>query len=220
VLQAVQDVRTSSSSYVVKRHYPEQPPPKRPDEISYNNYYPPSAVLTHHPADGANKTAVEFVTDCGFAGERCPVDVAKLLETAYGEHPIILAASVHELPPGASTTLTYTYGIRPSEDAPTPYSPPLIPKVSTCDWGVDTIVEAAGSYLSEAQTKAISREASFKFTQLQSWALYREYYNRTAIPQGCMYLYTQGHDSAPRDLHQVSISFLFFGLFLVRTYSY
>ena len=90
--------------------------------------------------------------------------------------------------------------------------PCTAPRPLCCQWDVATIQEAArsksdltggGPYLSEAQMSALAREASFKFTQLQSWALYREYYNKTAIPQGCMYLYTQGHDSAPRDLHQM-----------------
>ena len=72
-----------SSSYAVKRHYPVQPPPFGPQEISYDNFYPPSAVLSHHPSGGnRTKAAVEFVTDCG--SRECPGDVAKLLETVYG----------------------------------------------------------------------------------------------------------------------------------------
>ena len=109
--------------------------------------------------------------------------------------PLFLAKKTINLAPHQSIELHYQYHL--SETIPS--KPPTMlvqPKVQK------PLLQPVNCPLSQSECIALKREYTWKTQQLASWGLYRKYYNAVSVPQGSIYAYKMGSDTAPRDIEQ------------------
>lgn len=181
----------SQNGIRVSRAWAGNDPLPAEKQINANNYFVPTIALQSDAADSkfiaiSNKAALTTLPTAAlqtfFKDLMAPVLLVKT--------PITLAAHQQK-------TLYFRYGLTNSAgNMPLIYDHMPAPKVTA-------MPNSKPPELPSEKAQVLQREFLWKIGQLQSWSLYRSYYDRFAIPQGSVYTYLQGFDGASRDLLQM-----------------